>query len=313
MGPMSTSRGRFAPSPTGALHVGNLRTALVAWLQARSSGGEFVLRFEDLDRLTSSQQWEEHQAGDLAALGIDWDHPPQRQSDRFALYDSAEQRLRDLDLLYPCFCTRREIAEAASAPHGPTGRYPGTCRELDAAGRQQRAAGGRPPAWRVRGGAAEVTVHDRLHGEVTGVADDIVVRRNDGVPAYNLAVVVDDADQGITDVVRGDDLLAVTPSQAHLGDLLGYARRTYLHVPLVVGADGQRLAKRHGAITRGELAGQGCSGVRLRDLIAAGLGLIGGGEHAELAELVERFDVVRLSTLPWTFDTASLADLPGST
>jgi glutamyl-tRNA synthetase len=310
---MSPPRGRFAPSPTGALHVGNLRTALAAWLQARSIGGEFVLRFEDLDRLTSSPRWEQHQSGDLAALGLDWDHPPQRQSDRFALYDDAERRLRDHDLLYPCFCSRREIAEAASAPHGPTGRYPGTCRDLDAAGRQQRAAAGRPPAWRLRAGDAEVTVHDQLHGEVTGRADDIVVRRNDGVPAYNLAVVVDDAEQGISDVVRGDDLLGVTPSQAHLGDLLGYGRRTYLHMPLVVGADGQRLAKRHGAITRGELAGRGCSDVRLRDVLAAGLGLIDSGEHAELDELVDRFAAARLPRSPWTFDVESWADLPGST
>jgi glutamyl-tRNA synthetase len=312
MGPMTTLRGRFAPSPTGALHAGNLRTALVAWLQARSSGGEFVLRFEDLDRLTSSPQWEQHQAGDLAALGLDWDGPPQRHSDRFDLYDAAERRLRDLDVLYPCFCTRREIAEAASAPHGPMGRYPGTCRHLDTAGRQRLAAGGRPPAWRLRAGDAEVTVRDRLHGEVTGVADDIVVRRNDGVPAYNLAVVVDDAEQDISDVVRGDDLLTITPSQAHLGDLLGYVRRTYLHVPLVVGADGQRLAKRHGAITRDQLAGRGCSDVRLRDLLAASLGLIGDGEHAELAELVDRFDVARLTTSPWVFDISTVTDLSGS-
>jgi glutamyl-tRNA synthetase len=309
---MSPLRGRFAPSPTGALHVGNLRTALVAWLQARSIGGEFVLRFEDLDRLTSSPHWEQHQAGDLTALGLDWDHPPQRQSDRFALYDEAERRLRDLDVLYPCFCTRREIAEAASAPHAPPGRYPGTCRHLDTADRQRRVAGGRLPAWRLRAGDAEVTVHDRLHGDVTGVADDIVVRRNDGVPAYNLAVVVDDAEQGISEVVRGDDLLAITPSQAHLGDLLGYSRRTYLHVPLVVGADGQRLAKRHGAINRDQLAERGGSDVQLRDLLASSLGLVGAGEHAELAELVDRFDVARLSTSPWVFDMLALSDLSGS-
>ncbi|HSD77097.1 MAG TPA: glutamate--tRNA ligase family protein, partial [Solirubrobacteraceae bacterium] len=184
--------GRFAPSPTGTLHLGNLRTALLAWLFARSAGGRFLVRMEDLDTGRARRAFEDEQLADLAALGLDWDGPVVRQSERIALYEEALGALRAQDLLYECWCTRREIREAASAPHGdlPGGAYPGTCLRLSAAELAERRASGRPPALRVRADAARVAFEDRLAGPVDGLVDDFVVRRNDGAIAYNLAVVV---------------------------------------------------------------------------------------------------------------------------
>jgi glutamyl-tRNA synthetase len=222
--------GRFAPSPTGDLHLGNLRTALLAWLFARSAGGRFLMRMEDLDRGRVRPGAEEQQLADLRAIGIDWDGPVVRQSERLELYEAAVRRVDT----YPCFCTRAEIREAASAPHGPVGAYPGTCRELSAAERAEREATGRSPALRVR---------------ADGSVDDFVVRRGDGAFAYNLAVVVDDAEMGVDQVVRGDDLADSTPRQVWLGRALGLPIPDYVHVPLVLGPDGARLAKRHGAVT----------------------------------------------------------------
>jgi glutamyl-tRNA synthetase len=226
--------GRFAPSPTGDLHLGNLRTALLAWLFARSAGGRFLMRVEDLDTGRVRAGIEERQLADLRAVGVDWDGPVVRQSERLDLYAAALERLDT----YPCFCTRAEIREAASAPHGPVGAYPGTCRELSAAERAEREAAGRPPALRVR---------------ADGSVDDFVVRRGDGAFAYNLAVVVDDAAMGVDQVVRGDDLLDSTPRQVWLAGALGLPVPDYVHVPLVLGPDGARLAKRHGAVTLREL------------------------------------------------------------
>jgi glutamyl-tRNA synthetase len=240
--------GRYAPSPTGDLHVGNLRTALLAWLFARSAGGRFLMRMEDLDSQRVRPGMEERQLADLAAIGIDWDGPVVRQSERRSLYEDALDRLDT----YPCFCTRAEIREAASAPHGPVGAYPGTCRELSAAERRVREALGRPPALRVRAQGAHVEVVDLMLGSVSGTVDDFVVRRGDGVFAYNLAVVVDDADQRVDQVVRGSDLADSAPRQAWLARTLGFAEPIYAHVPLVLGPDGKRLAKRHGAVTRDE-------------------------------------------------------------
>jgi glutamyl-tRNA synthetase len=247
--------GRFAPSPTGDLHVGNLRTALLAWLFARSAGARFLVRMEDLDAGRVRPGAAERQLEDLAAIGLDWDGPVVRQSERLDAYAAAIAQLGDAGHLYECFCTRAEIRAAASAPHGPLpeGAYPGTCLHLTEAERAARRATGRAPALRVRADAARTAFEDRVLGRVEAVVDDFVVRRNDGAPAYNLAVVVDDAAQGIGEVVRGDDLAETTPRQLLLARLLGLPEPAYAHVPLVLGPDGARLAKRHGAVTLREL------------------------------------------------------------
>ncbi len=249
--------GRFAPSPTGTLHLGNLRTALLAWLFARSAGVRFLVRVEDLDAGRSRAELVDEQLADLRALGLDWDGPVMRQSERTELYEEALARLRAAGLLYECWCTRREIREASSAPHGPLpeGAYPGTCLRLTEGERRRKRGGGRPPALRVHA---------------------------DGAPAYNLAVVVDDAWQGIGEVVRGDDLLDSTPRQLFLAGLLGLEAPTYAHVPLVLGRDGARLAKRHGAVTFDDIAPRAALG-----WMAGTLGLP-PAERA--AELLEAFD-----------------------
>lgn len=257
------------------------------------------MRVEDLDPEKSSRDHEERQLADLAALGLDWDGAVLRQSERRHRHEEVLAILTERELTYPCFCSRREIREASQAPHVSPGAYPGTCRDLSAAERAEREAGGRPAALRLRSSGEPVTVHDRLHGEITRPADDIVLRRNDGVPAYHVAVVVDDHDQGVEEVVRGDDLLDSTPSQAHLMDLLGLPRPAWAHVPLALGPDGQRLAKRHGAVTMADLAERGMSALRVRGLIAASLGLAGEGEEPTMAELLERFDPGRLPRDPW--------------
>lgn len=286
------SAGRYAPSPSGDLHVGNLRTALLAWLWARRSGRDFLMRIEDLDRVRPGA--EQRQLDDLRALGLDWDATPVRQSERLDLYDAAITRLRDDDRVYECFCTRREILEAPTAPHHPPGAYPGTCRDLTEAERVRRRAE-RPAALRLRTDVATFTVEDEIHGTYVGAVDDFVLRRGDGVPAYNLAVVVDDADQGIDQVVRGDDLLASAPRQAYLATLLDAAPPTYVHVPLALNAAGQRLAKRDGAVTVAELSS---AGIDVFALIAESLGLAGSTS----LELLESFDPATLPAEPWVFE-----------
>ncbi len=248
--------GRFAPSPSGDLHLGNLRTAIAAHESARAVGGRFLVRFEDLDRVTSSRETAARQLRDLAEVGVTWDEEPVYQSERFVLHEAALDDLVGRDLVYPCFCSRREVREAAAAPHDAMVRYPGTCRGLGPSERRRRAAK-RPPALRLRTGGETVGFTDLMLGRVEGIVDDIVLRRNDGVPSYHLAVVVDDAAQGVTEVVRGDDLAPVTPSQIHLQGLLGLPVPRYRHVPLMRGPDGERLAKRHGAVTLADLRAAG--------------------------------------------------------
>jgi glutamyl-tRNA synthetase len=282
-GPTSTpepvagnTRGRYAPSPTGPLHLGNLRTALLAWLSARSSGGEFLLRIEDLDTGRSRNEWVAIQLKELTDIGIDWDAEPVRQSERHGLYEAALGRLRELGLTYECFCTRREILEAASAPHGdlPEGAYPGTCASLTVAEIAKRRASGRPPALRVRAGAAAYEFEDRLCGPVSGRIDDFVVRRNDGDFGYNLAVVVDDSEQGVTEVVRGADLLETTGRQLWLCEKLGLTPpSTWVHAPLMLGEDGTRLAKRHGSVTLEEQVQEGVEPRRLAAQLLESVGL----------------------------------------
>ena len=245
-------RGRFAPSPTGDLHLGSAATALVAWLSARARGGRFVLRVEDIDGPRVVPGSEARQLDDLRWLGLEWDegpdvggpHAPYRQSERHGRYEDALARLEQQGLVYRCDCSRAEIARVASAPHpgdeGP--RYPGTCRE------RPPGPWRRPPAIRLRVPDRDVTVDDALHGRCTQnvqqAVGDFVLKRGDGAYAYQLAVVVDDLDMQVTEVVRGYDLLASAPRQALLAELLGGRAPAFCHVPLVVHADGSRLAKR---------------------------------------------------------------------
>src|SRR5829696_3956063 len=284
--------GRFAPSPTGTLHVGNLRTALLAWLFARTQGARFLVRMEDLDQGRVQAGAAERQLRDLRAIGLDWDGEVVAQSHRHHAYEAAIARLQAAEDVYECFCTRAEIRAAASAPHGPLpeGAYPGTCLRLTEAQRRRKRDGGRPPALRVRAHAARIAFTDRLHGPQEGVVDDFVVRRNDGAPAYNLAVIVDDAWQRIGEVVRGDDLLDTTPRQLFLAEALGLEPPAYAHVPLVLGPDGARLAKRHGAVTLEELDARAA----LR-WMAATLGMEG---TATAEEMRERFDPAALPREP---------------
>lgn len=289
-----TYAGRFAPSPSGELHVGNLRTAVLAWLFARSTGRRFLLRVEDLDRTRAGT--EVQQLRDLAAIGMAWDGPVVHQTERGRLYQEAISRLEGAGLTYECFCTRREIQEAPSAPHALQGAYPGTCRELPAAEIQAKRAL-RPAAVRLRSAVNHWTVEDTLHGSFTGLVDDFVLRRNDGVTAYNLAVVVDDAEQGIDQVVRGDDLLPSTPRQAYLASLLGIPPVEYAHVPLVVNSDGARLAKRDGAVTLGDLAAVGISADEALRRILTSLGL--PGQSLETA--LRAFNPAALPREPWVW------------
>ncbi|HEX2857839.1 MAG TPA: tRNA glutamyl-Q(34) synthetase GluQRS [Propionibacteriaceae bacterium] len=256
----SHGAGRFAPSPTSDLHVGNLRTALLAWLFARRDGLRFLVRIEDLDqqRVAAAPGVASRQLADLEAIGVDWDARPVRQSDRVEVYRDA---LRNLDT-YPCFCSRRDIAEAAQAPNRPQGAswrpYPGTCARLSSAQRDELALT-RPAAIRVRAGGVRQTVTDLHEGEVTGTVDDFVLVRGDGTPAYNLASVVDDGLQGVTQVTRGRDLLDSAPRQAWLGRRLGFEPPVYAHVGLALNPRGTRLAKRDGAVTLAQLTGAGRS------------------------------------------------------
>lgn len=250
--------GRYAPSPSGDLHIGNLRTAAIAWLAARSTGRTFYLRVEDIDEQRSSRAAAERQLEDLAAIGLDWDGEVTYQQDNYARYQHALEALPT----YECYCSRRDIQEAARAPHAVPGAYPGTCRDLEpnerALRRSTLAAEGRSPAIRLRAEEISWTVHDVLHGTYSGQVDDFVLRRGGKDPgwAYNLAVVVDDIAAGVDQVVRGEDLLSSAPRQAYLTSLLGAPVPTYVHVPLVLGPTGKRLAKRDGAVTLREIGNE---------------------------------------------------------
>jgi glutamyl-tRNA synthetase len=294
------SLGRFAPSPTSQLHLGNLRTGLLAWLFARSSGRGFLLRIEDLDqqRVAAATGVAQAQLNELHAIGIDWDSEPVRQSERAELYREAVAKLPT----YECFCTRREIAEASQAPHGGYRPYPGTCAHLSKAERD-RLRLTRPPAIRVRAEGARFTIHDRHAGDVTGMVDDFVLVRNDGNPAYNLAVVVDDGEQQIDQVVRGSDLLESAPRQAWLATKLGYPVPEYAHVGLALNHDGKRLAKRDGSVTLEALAERGVTAREVFGMICESAGLPAAEDAEDLLNIV-RNDPALLDNqkiwAPWT-------------
>lgn len=256
--------GRFAPSPSGVMHFGNLRTAVAAYLFAKSSGREFLVRIEDIDTGRSRSDFAAQALEDLTALGLQSDERVVYQSKRHELYQAALEQLVQKGLVYECYCSRADIAAAASAPHGKPGIYPGICRDLSDSERVEKRAAlasqGRKPALRLRAPqGVEYTVHDSLLGPLTGLLHDFVLRRTDGDWAYQLVVVVDDMNQGVDQIVRGADLASSAPVQAWLTETLGGRPASYAHVPLVMNAQGQRLAKRDKSVTRPELNALGWS------------------------------------------------------
>jgi glutamyl-tRNA synthetase len=300
MAPNSTSSpvGRLAPSPTGAQHVGNARTYLIAWLSARARGGRVVLRIEDIDSPRIKPGAAEQALDDLRWLGLDWDGEPLVQTQRLPVYQEALRQLQERELVYPCTCTRADIERAASAPHadheGPV--YPGTCagrRAADAVG-----LGDRPFAWRFRVTESPAFVdlyRGPTHVDLRQNGGDFVVWKAAGTPAYQLAVVVDDAAQGVTEVVRGDDLVPSTPRQLLLYDALGLAAPSFAHVPLVVGTDGRRLAKRHGDTRLSALRAAGVRPEALVGLLAWSCGWLARPEPVAARDLLPRF---HLGTIP---------------
>lgn len=311
-------RGRFAPSPTGQLHLGNAWAALLGWLWARSEGGTFALRIEDLDAARSRPGYVDALRRDLDWMGLTFDGPVVFQSQRSALYQAALDRLLAQGDVYPCFCSRTEVARAATAPHGPADDgpvYPGTCAALDVAERAERSRT-RPPALRFRTRPGVERFVDAVHGpveqDVRATVGDFVVRRNDGVASYQLAVVVDDAEQGITHVLRGDDLLGSTPRQLQLARALGLPVTVHAHVPLLLGPDGKRLAKREGPPPLTELREGGVPAERLVGLLAAWAGL-GDGVPVPASGLVGRFSLSALRRTRVLVDGAEVRAALGRT
>jgi glutamyl-tRNA synthetase len=303
MSDLDVVRGRYAPSPTGDLHLGNLRTALLAWLFARCSGGQFVLRVEDLDRPRIRQGATKRMLDDLRWLGIDWDegpdvggpYAPYSQSERQASYIAYLQRLQEAGLIYPCYCSRAEIARAASAPHEDEGpRYAGTCRHLSEEQRRELEAAGGSPSLRFRvDDERVVTFHDLLAGRqqqhVQNVVGDFIVRRADGIFAYQFAVVVDDALMRISQVVRGADLLASTARQILLYEALSSAVPAFAHVPLVLDNEGKRLSKRLQSEGLEPLRAAGATPAQVVGQLAAGCGLVEEGTVVSAVELAQQY------------------------
>ncbi len=293
-----TVTGRFAPSPSGRMHLGNVYAALMAWLSVRSQGGRMVLRIEDLDDRCRRGRWDALLIEDLEWLGLDWDEGPVYQSDRLDRYERAFEALRKQGLLYPCFCSRAEL-HAASAPHASDGTpiYAGTCRGLSAEDAARRRAE-RPGAWRLRVPSADdprgdVAFTDRVYGPqhetLARDCGDFLVRRSDGVFAYQLAVCVDDAEMGVNEVVRGRDLLGSSARQMYLQDLLGLPHPAYAHVPLLVTADGRRLSKRERDCDLGELRARFGTPEALLGMVAHAAGIAPDARPRSAGDLVELF------------------------
>lgn len=294
-----TGAGRFAPSPSGDLHIGNIRSGLLAYVRARQTGRRFLWRIEDLDRVQPGAA--QSQLEVFAELGVTPDEPPLVQSERLDMYTEALSRLEGQGLVYECYCSRKDIQQAPSAPHSPPGAYPGTCRDLSESERERHRQRldeqGRSPALRLKTDNAEVTVQDRLLGEITSPVDDLVLKRGDGVFAYNLIVIVDDGASGVDEVVRGDDLATSAPRQAHLAHLLGLPQPSWLHVPLVVNSAGRRLAKRDGAVTYQQLCAQGWTLEDFYAWMCSSLGFAGStGSWSSLDDMVAGVDFDRLRT-----------------
>lgn len=291
--------GRFAPSPSGRMHLGNVFSAMLAWLSVRSQNGEMVLRIEDLDPDRCRSEYAETLKDDLRWLGLDWDREQTPQSLRTAAYAREFDKLADLGLVYPCYCTRGEL-HAASAPHASDGRvlYAGTCRHLTEA---QRAEKTKKPAWRL-------AVPDRVYGYTDGLqgyyeenlaaaCGDFIIRRADGVYAYQLAVVNDDGDGGVTQVVRGMDLLDSTPRQLYLYELLGLKAPEFYHVPLLTASDGRRLSKREKDLDLGALR-KTHTPEQLLGKLAHLAGVLERPEPASAKEIAAVFDWKQVKTKP---------------
>ncbi len=292
---------RLAPSPTGAQHLGNARTYLIAWLYARSRGGRVVLRIEDIDSPRVKAGAAEQAIADLRWLGLDWDAGPFVQTERLPLYERSFERLKSQELVYPCTCTRSDVEQAASAPHadGSEPVYSGTCSHRTVA---DAANLDKPFAWRFRVG--EVPAYrDLVRGDVAltreQIGGDFVVWKSQGTPAYQLAVVADDADNGVTHVVRGDDLVPSTPRQILLYRALGLTPPQFAHVPLVVGPDGRRLAKRHGDTRLSAIRAAGVPAEAVVGLLAWSCGWLASPTPVTAAELVPRFDLAAIPPHPF--------------
>jgi glutamyl-tRNA synthetase len=304
--------GRYAPSPTGTLHLGNLRTALAAWAATRARQGRFLLRIEDLDGPRCRPEFEARQLDDLRLLGIDWDETPIRQSERSQIYQARLMELKKYRLAYPCFCSRRDIAEVLSAPHGPGGSaYPGTCAELDPWIAADRIDRGDQHCWRLRVGSAPSSFFDAFAGpyqaQLAATSGDFVIRRADGLFAYQLACAVDDAESGVTEVVRGADLLDSGARQAHLLQSLGLPVPRYRHIPLMLGPDGRRLAKRIGSEDLTGLLQRGFDVTAIRSYLAWTLGLCAPGDRLTMSEVVARWDWARIPRSDVHHDESVLA------
>ncbi len=308
-------RTRLAPSPTGVLHLGNARTFLLTWLHARSTGASIVLRVDDLDGPRIKAGAEQSAIEDLRFLGLDWDddEPVLRQSERVAVYAAALDDLLARGLAYACVCTRREVQEAASAPHagseGPV--YPGTCDGRFTGLADAAEQSGRTPALRFRVPERDVTFEDVVYGprahRVDRETGDFPIRRADATAAYQLATVLDDHESGVDLVIRGSDLLPSTARQILLQEALGLPRPTYLHLPLVVGPDGRRLAKRHGDTSLATLRRQGWDEPALVGWLAATAGLAKPGERVTARALIERYDPAGIGREAVGCDVAHLA------
>ena len=282
--------GRFAPTPSGRMHLGNVFAALIAWLSVRAKGGEMVLRMEDLDTQRTSAEYAQILREDLRWLGLDYDRETPPQSARSAVYDTYFDKLDQMGLLYPCYCTRSQL-HSVNAPHLSDGTYvyPGTCRNLTEA---QRSAFQRAPAWRVQVPDRVWTVEDRVQGhyECNLATDcgDMVVRRADGVYVYQLAVTVDDGEAGVTEVVRGMDLLSSAPRQMYLQELFGFPHPEYAHVPMLLSPDGRRLSKRDRDMDLGQLR-ETTTPEALLGALACACGLLDRNEPASAKELANIF------------------------
>ncbi len=288
--------GRFAPTPSGRMHLGNVFAALIAWLSVRSRDGEMVLRMEDLDTQRTSAEFAETLRDDLRWLGFTWDRETPAQSQRSAVYDNYFEILREKGLLYPCYCTRSQL-HSVNAPHLSDGTYvyPGTCRNLTEG---ERAAFHRAPAWRVVVPDRVWTVEDRIQGtyrcNLATECGDMVVRRADGVYVYQLAVTVDDGEAGVTEVVRGMDLLSSAPRQMYLQELFGFPHPEYAHVPMLLAPDGRRLSKRDRDLDLGILR-QRLTREALLGVLAFAAGLIDQEVSVSLKELTKEFSWKKLS------------------